>query len=123
MQHRGTLPEGFIETGAPWALTRNLETHARCSLADLQMSPRDRYRLSRGQEPCCYQRDQPSQPKAKREPEVYFPRWRIYIRGKGWSEEAKRLVQDAKSRGLIRLKATDDMIQECLERYTGCYGR
>lgn len=122
MQYRGTLPEGFTETGAPWRLTRNLETNARCSLAELQIGPRDRYRLSRRQEPSYYQWDSQKEPEAKREPEAYFPRWRIYIRGKGWSEEAKRLVQDAKSRGLIRLKATDDMIQECLERYTGCYG-
>lgn len=122
MQYRGTLPDGFTETGAPWRLTRNLETNARCSLAELQIGPRDRYRLSRRQEPSYYSHDEPKEMSGIRATEAYFPRWRIYIPGQGWSEESKRLIQDAKQRGLIRMKATDDMIQECLERYTGCYG-
>lgn len=123
MQTRGTLPEGFIQTGAPFRATRNLETEAKCSLGDLQISPRDRYRLSRKQEPAYYAGDEPKEPSGIRATEAYFPRWRIYTPGKGWSEEAKRLVQDAKSRGLIRMKATDDRIQEWLERYTGSYGK
>lgn len=121
MQTRGTLPEGFIQTGAPFRATRNLDTEAKCSLADLQISPRDRYRLSRKQEPTHCNSDEPKELSGTRATEAYFPRWRIYTPGKGWSEESKRLIQEAKQRGLIRMKATDDMIQECLERYTGRY--
>ena len=118
MHSFGALPDGFVMTGNSGWSTRNSDLDPRGTLADIQITDKDRYRIRKQAEQVTDEEEHWYQPRITTKPKYECgPHDHFYDTVSGWTQEAKDLVRQAIEDGLIK-KAGHDETEFMLHRYS-----
>lgn len=118
MHSFGALPDGFVMTGNSGWSTRNSELDPRGTLADIQLTDKDRDRIRKQAEQVPDEEEHWYQPRITTKPKYECgPHDHFYDTVSGWTQEAKDLLRHAIESGLIK-KAGHDETEFMLHRYS-----